>query len=114
MLLALCPGEWRGRITKKKNILGMERSKRNTEKVRKPKQDHRLFQFFSKGWFSLAHKHNISITSENTCDISESISRNIRRTNPLICLMLFSLAHKHKHKHKRKYKHKHKRKHKHS
>ena len=51
----------------------------------------------SKGWFSLAHKHNISITSENTRDIS--ISRNIRRTNPLICLMLFSLANKHKHKH---------------
>ena len=48
-----------------------------------------------KGWFSLAHKHNISITSENTRDISVSISR---RTNPLICLMLFSLAHKHKHK----------------
>ena len=50
-----------------------------------------------KGWFSLAHKHNISITSENTRDISVSISRNIRRTNPLICLMVFSLAHKHKH-----------------
>ena len=47
-----------------------------------------------KGWFSLAHKHNISITSENTRDIS----RNIRRTNRLICLMLFSLAHKHKHR----------------
>lgn len=29
--------------SKKKYILGMERSKRNTEKVRKPKQDHRLF-----------------------------------------------------------------------
>ena len=52
----------------------------------------------AKGWFSLAHKHNISITSENTRDISVSISR---RTNPLICLMLFSLAHKHKHKHKK-------------
>ena len=49
-----------------------------------------------KGWFSLAHKHDISITSENTRDISVSISRNIRRTNPLICLMLFSLAHEHK------------------
>ena len=48
-----------------------------------------------KGWFSLAHKHNISITSENTRDISINISRNIR-TNPLICLMLFSLAQKHK------------------
>ena len=36
-----------------------------------------------KGWFSLAHKHNISITSENTRNISISISRNIRRTNPL-------------------------------
>ena len=45
-----------------------------------------------KGWFSLAHKHNISIASENTRDISVSI----RRTNPLIRLMLFSLAHKHK------------------
>ena len=53
---------------------------------------------YSKGWFSRAHKHNASITSENTHDISVSISRNIRRTNPLICLMLFSLAHKHKHK----------------
>ena len=53
---------------------------------------------FLKGWFSLAHKHNISITNENTRDISVSISRNIRRTNPLICLMLFSLAHKHEHK----------------
>ena len=52
----------------------------------------------AEGWFSPAHKHNISITSENTCDISVSISRNIKRTNPLICLMLFSLAHKHKHK----------------
>ena len=51
-----------------------------------------------KGWFSLSHKHSISITSENTRDISVSISRNTRRTNPLICLMLFSLAHKHKHK----------------
>ena len=51
-----------------------------------------------KGWFSLAHKHKISIASENTRDISVSISRNIRRTNPLICLMLFSLAHRHKHK----------------
>ena len=51
----------------------------------------------SKGWFSLAHKHNTSITSENTSDISVSISRNIR-TNPLICLMLFSLAHEYKHK----------------
>ena len=50
----------------------------------------------SKGWFSLAHEHNLSITSENTRDIS--ISRNLRKTNPLICLMLFSLAHKHKHK----------------
>ena len=49
--------------------------------------------------FPLAHKHNISITSENTPDISVSISRNTRRTNPLVCLMLFSLAHKHKHKH---------------
>ena len=38
------------------------------------------------------HKHNISITSDNTPDISVSISRNIRRTSPLICLMLFSLA----------------------
>ena len=27
------------------------------------------------------------------------ISRNIRGTNPLVCLMLFSLAHEHKHKH---------------
>ena len=54
-----------------------------------------LVMFF-KGWFSLAHKHNISITSENTHDISVSISRNIRGTNPLICLTLFSLAHKHK------------------
>ena len=53
----------------------------------------------SEGWFSLVHKHNISITSENTHDISVSISRNIRRTNPVICLMLFSLVHKHKHKH---------------
>ena len=51
-----------------------------------------------KGWFSLAHKHNITITSENTRDISASISINIRRTKPLICLMLFSLAHKDKHK----------------
>ena len=41
-------------------------------------------------------EHNISITSGNTRD--GSISRNVRRTNPLICLMLFSLAHKHKHK----------------
>ena len=49
-----------------------------------------------KGWFSLAHKYNISITSENTRDMS--ISRNIRRTNPLIFLMLFSLLHKLKHK----------------
>ena len=52
----------------------------------------------TKGWFSPAHKHNISITSEDTRDISVSISRNIRTMNPLICLMLFSLAHKHKHK----------------
>ena len=51
-----------------------------------------------KGWFSQAHKHNINITIENTPDISVSKSRNIRRTNPLTCLMLFSLAHKHKHK----------------
>ena len=44
-------------------------------------------------------QHNISITSENTRDISISISinRNKRRTTPLICLMLFSLAHEHKH-----------------
>ena len=53
-----------------------------------------------KGWFSLAHKHNISITSENTRDISKSISRNIRRKKPIICLLLFSLAHTHKHKRK--------------
>ena len=55
-----------------------------------------------KGWFSQAHKHiffNISITSENTPDIS--ISRKIRRTNPLTCLMPFSLLHEHKHKHKK-------------
>ena len=53
-----------------------------------------------KGWFSLARKHNIyiSITSENTRDISVSISRNIRKKDPLICRMLFSLAHKHKRK----------------
>ena len=58
-----------------------------------------------KGWFSLAHTHNISIRSENTCDISVSI---MRRTNPRICLTLFTLghelhkqAHKHKHKHKK-------------
>ena len=43
------------------------------------------------------HKHNISITSENTRDISISINRKMRRTTPLICLMLFSLAHEHKH-----------------
>ena len=30
-----------------------------------------------------------------------ALSRNIRRTNPLICLMLFSLVHKHMHKHKK-------------
>ena len=47
-------------------------------------------------WFSLTRKHNISIASKNTHDISVSISRNIRRTIPLNCLMLFSLAHKHK------------------
>ena len=58
-----------------------------------------LYLLNIKGWFSLVHKHNISITSENTCDISISVSRNIRRTNPLLCLILFSLAHKHKHKH---------------
>ena len=52
----------------------------------------------TKGWFSLAHKDNISITRENTRDISVSISRNITRTNTLICLVLFSLALKHKHK----------------
>ena len=57
-----------------------------------------LYLLNIKGWFSLVHKHNISITSENTCDISVSVSRNIRRTNPLLCLILFSLAHKHKHK----------------
>ena len=39
-----------------------------------------------KGWLSLAHKHNISITSENNRDISIIIRRRIRRTNPLICL----------------------------
>ena len=55
----------------------------------------------AKGWLSLAHKHITSITSENTRDISVSRSRNIRRTNPLICLMLFSLAYKHKHKRKK-------------
>ena len=55
-----------------------------------------------KGWFSQVHKHNVSITSENTPDISVSISRNIRRTNPLTCLMLFSFAHTSKHKHKHK------------
>ena len=49
-----------------------------------------------KGWFSLAHKHNISISKWE--HPRHSISRNIRRTNPLICLLLFSLAHKHKHK----------------
>ena len=54
----------------------------------------KLMPLKHKGWFSLAHKHNISITSENT----RNISRNIRRTNPLICLMLFSLTHKHKRK----------------
>ena len=57
-----------------------------------------IFATIYKSWFSQAHKHNISITSENTPDISVSISRNIRRTNPLTCLMLFSLVHKHKHK----------------
>ena len=41
-----------------------------------------------KGWFSLAHKCNISITSENTRDISVSISKNIKPG-------WFSLAHKH-------------------
>ena len=51
-----------------------------------------------KGWFSLAHEYNISITSENTRDISVSISRNIRRINPVICFMLLSLAHTHKNK----------------
>ena len=60
-----------------------------------------IFATIYKGWFSQAHKHNISITSENTPDISVSISRNIRRTNPFTCLMLFSLAHKHKRKHKK-------------
>ena len=55
-------------------------------------------QLVALSWFSLTHKHDISITSENTRDVSVSISR---RTNPFICLMLFSLAHKHKHKHKR-------------
>ena len=57
-----------------------------------------IHPFSTKGWFSLAHKYNLSIASENTRDISVSISRNIRRTNPLICLMPFSLVHKHKHK----------------
>ena len=57
-----------------------------------------IFATIYKGWFSQAHKHNISITSGNTPDISVSISRNISKKNPLTCLMLFSLAHKHKHK----------------
>ena len=48
---------------------------------------------------TLAHENNISMTSEITArDISVSISRNIRRTSPLIYLMLFSLGHKHEHK----------------
>ena len=55
-----------------------------------------IFATIYKGWFSQAHKHNLSITSEDTPDISVNISRNIRRTNPLTCLMLFLLAHKHK------------------
>ena len=37
---------------------------------------------------------------ENTRHISINISIS-RRTNPLICLMLFSLKHKHEHKHKK-------------
>ena len=42
--------------------------------------------------------YNISVTSENTRDISVSkMNRKIRR-NPPICLILFSLAHKHKHR----------------
>ena len=52
----------------------------------------------NKGWFSLAHKHSISI-SKWEHPRHKRISSNIRRTNPLIRLMLFSLAHKHKHKH---------------
>ena len=58
----------------------------------------RTNQIACKDWFSLAHKHDISITNGNTRDISISTSRKIRRTNPLICLMLFSLAHNHKRK----------------
>ena len=43
-------------------------------------------------------------TSENSRDINITKSRNIRRTNPFICLVLFSLitcSHKHKLKHKK-------------
>ena len=77
-----------------KSHMPNSRSKSSCSEGCMPKSTH----FYLKGWSSLGHKHNISITSENTRDISISISRNIRRTNPLICLMLFSLAHKHKHK----------------
>ena len=59
-----------------------------------------LVPLHNKGWFSLAHKHSISI-SKWEHPRHKRISRNIRRTNPLIRLMLFSLAHKHKHKHKK-------------
>ena len=51
----------------------------------------------SKGWFSLegviSTSTSISIgTSENSHDINISISGNMRRTNPLICLVQFSLV----------------------
>ena len=44
---------------------------------------------YSKGWFSLAHKNN---ASEDSSNISINISMSIRRTNPLVFLMLFSLG----------------------
>ena len=47
-------------------------------------------------WFSMKFA-----SSENMRDTSISIRRNIRRMNPLSCLMLFSLAHKHKHEYKK-------------
>ena len=40
------------------------------------------------GWFSLAHKHNIRITSENTRDISVSISISARKTNLFVFVVL--------------------------
>lgn len=43
----------------------------------------------------------MGIASESTRDVGLSMNRSVGGTSPLVCLVLFSLAHKHKHQRKK-------------